>query len=255
MELKVLGCHGGESPKHRSPAFLLNGRLAVDAGAITSMLELKEQRKIEAVILSHGHLDHVKDLAVLADARAQGGGPPLQIISTSGTIRNLRRHYFNDKIWPDYSVIPASETPTIVFKCIRPEKITKVCGFSVKPVVVNHTVEAVGFIIDNGKTSIAYSGDTGYTDRLFEVIGAQKNLSAFLMEVAFPNSQEWLANIAGHHTPGMLAKSLKKIPGKRDLPVMLFHIKPVFQQKVERELARLKMSNLSILQLGDRFLL
>lgn len=219
------------------------------------MLDLEEQRRIEAVILSHAHLDHVKDLAVLADARAQGGGPPLQIISTSGTIRNLRRHYFNDKIWPDYSAIPASESPTVVFRSIRPEKKVEICGFSVKPVRVNHTVEAVGFIIDNGKTSIAYSGDTGSTDRLFEVISKQDNLSAFLMEVAFPNSQEKLARVAGHHTPGMLERSLRKIGDKRDLPVLLFHIKPVFEQTVERELGRLKKNNLSILQLGDRFLL
>jgi 3',5'-cyclic-nucleotide phosphodiesterase len=255
MELKTLGCHGGESPRHRSPAFLLDNRLAVDAGAITGMLDLEEQSAIEAVILSHAHLDHVRDLAVLADARAQGGGPPLQIISTSGTIRNLRRHYFNDKIWPDYSVIPASETPTIVFRSIRPEKKVEICGFTVTPVRVNHTVEAVGYIIDNGKTSIAYSGDTGPTDRLFEAIKAQDNLSAFLMEVAFPNSQEKLARIAGHHTPNMLEQSLKKIGNKRDLPVMLFHIKPVFEKEVERELGRSKRNNLSVLRLGDRFLL
>ncbi len=256
MELKTLGCHGGESPRHRSPAFLLDGRLAVDAGAITGMLELEEQRAIRAVILSHAHLDHVKDLAVLADARAQsGGGPPLEIISTGGTIRNLRRHYFNDKIWPDYTVIPASDTPTIVFRTVRPGRKVDVCGFTVKPVRVNHTVEAVGYIIDNGKTSIAYSGDTGATDGLFEAISAQKNLSAFLMEVAFPNSQEKLARVAGHHTPNMLEQSLQKIGDKRDLPVLLFHIKPVFEREVERELGRLKGNNLTVLRLEDRFLL
>ena len=256
MELKILGCHGGESPRHRSPAFLLDGRLAVDAGAITGMLDLEEQRAIQAVILSHAHLDHVKDLAVLADARAQGGGvPPLEIVSSSGTIRNLRRHYFNYKIWPDFSVIPASENPTIVFRALRPGQEVDVCGFTVKPVPVNHTVEAVGYIIDNGKASIAYSGDTGETDRLFDAIRAQKNLGAFLMEVAFPNSQEKLARIAGHHTPSMLQRSLQKIGDKRDLPVLLFHIKPVFEREVERELGRLKTNNLSILRLEDRFLL
>ena len=29
MDLKVLGCHGGETPKHRTSSFLVDDRLAV----------------------------------------------------------------------------------------------------------------------------------------------------------------------------------------------------------------------------------
>ena len=34
MDFKVLGCHGGESPKHQCPAFLLDGRVCLDAGEV-----------------------------------------------------------------------------------------------------------------------------------------------------------------------------------------------------------------------------
>ena len=42
MKLRVLGCHGGELPNYRTTCFLVDGKLCVDGGAITSVLELEE---------------------------------------------------------------------------------------------------------------------------------------------------------------------------------------------------------------------
>ena len=255
MDLKVLGCHGGESPKHQCPSFLVDGRLCLDAGSITNMLTLKEQQKIEAVVVSHAHMDHVRDLAMLADTRTQQGGPPLVIASTPGTISVLKRHFFNDRLWPDFSRIPGG-SPTVVFQPLRPGKTSEVCGLSVKPVRVDHTVEAAALLVSDGNGTLAYSGDTGPTDGLWEALREEKNLTALIMEVAFPNEQNRLAHDSGHHTPESLEKELKKLsPKQRDVPVLLFHIKPVFQRVVEKQLAAIKARNNTILQLGDEFLL
>ncbi|MDH5672191.1 MAG: 3',5'-cyclic-nucleotide phosphodiesterase [Myxococcales bacterium] len=256
MDFRVLGCHGGESPKHQCPAFMLDGRVCLDAGSITNMLSLEEQQKIEAVLVSHAHVDHVRDLAMLADTRTQQGGPPLTIASTPGTLRVLKRHFFNDKLWPDFSKIPNAENRTIIFRTLKPEKTTEVAGLNVTPVLVDHTVEAAALIVGDGKTSVAYSGDTGPTERLWEVLSERDDLSALLMEVAFPNEQQRLACDSGHHTPETLELELRKLaPKLRDLPVLLFHIKPVFQQVVERELAKIRARNNTILQIGDEYVL
>ena len=96
MELRVLGCHGGETPKHRTSSFLLDGRVAVDAGAVTSMLDARASRHtLEAVIVSHAHLDHVRDLATLADNRCRRAAPTLVIAGIPETIEVLRTHFFN----------------------------------------------------------------------------------------------------------------------------------------------------------------
>src|SRR5947207_13437981 len=142
VDFKVLGCHGGESPKHQCPAFLLDGRVCLDAGSITNMLTLKEQQKIDAVVVSHAHIDHVRDLAMLADTRAQQGGPPLTIASTPGTIGVLQRHFFNDRLWPDFSQIPDGRKPTIVFQKLAPGRKTEVTRDGLLPTPVDHTVEA-----------------------------------------------------------------------------------------------------------------
>lgn len=256
MDFKVLGCHGGESPKHQCPAFLIDGRVCLDAGSITNMLTLKEQQKIEAVVISHGHIDHVRDLAMLADTRTQQGGPPLTIASTPGTIAVLRKHFFNDKLWPDFSKIPDPSNRTIVFQALPANKISQVCGYSVRPVPVDHTVEAAAFVVGDGKTSVAYSGDTGPTEKLWEVLREQDDLSALVMEVAFPNEQQRVAALSGHHTPKSLEAEMRKLgASKRDLPVLLFHIKPVFQRAVEKELAKIRARNNTILQIADEYVL
>jgi 3',5'-cyclic-nucleotide phosphodiesterase len=41
----------------------------------------------------------------------------------------------------------------------------------------------------------------------------------------------------------------------KELPTLLYHIKPSFQAVVERECARLKGLNLTVCALGDHFIL
>lgn len=256
MDLRVLGCHGGETHKHHCPAFLLNGKVCMDAGAITRTLSLREQHKIETVVISHAHMDHVRDLAMLADTRLQQGGPAINVVSTPGTIRELKRHFFNGKLWPDFSQIPDEATRSITYCPVKPGKSLAIGGHEFRPVSVHHTVEAAAFVVHDGQTAIGYSGDTGPTEEMWKVLNAEPDLAALVMEVAFPNEQQQLAIASGHHTPASLEKELRKLKGKhRDLPVLLFHIKPVFQRDTERQLARARTRNTEILKLADEYLL
>jgi 3',5'-cyclic-nucleotide phosphodiesterase len=192
---------------------------------------------------------------MLTDTRTQQGGPPLTIASSAGTIEALKKHFFNDKLWPDFSKIPDASSRTVVFQKLKPNTTSEVCGYQVTPVPVDHSVEAVALIVGDGRVAVAYSGDTGPTEALWEVLAGRADLRALVMEVAFPNGQTRLARASGHNTPETLEKELKKLGDKRDLPVLLFHIKPVFQREVEKELARVKARNNTILQLGDQYLL
>jgi 3',5'-cyclic-nucleotide phosphodiesterase len=220
------------------------------------MLTLEEQRAIETVLVSHSHMDHVRDLATLADNRCQQGGAPLVIASTRETLAALRAHFFNDRLWPDFSRIPSVGSPTIVYRELEPEKPTVLDGHTVRAVMVSHTIETCGFIVEGKSAALAYSGDTGPTERLWELLRDTPRLRALLLEVSFPNEQQRLAHVSGHHTPETLGRELEKLgPERRDLPVLLYHIKPVFQDLVERELAKLHGSNLQVCQLGDQFLL
>ncbi len=254
MELYVVGCHGGETPRHRTSAFVLDGKLAIDAGALTSGLELRAQRKLAAVLVSHAHLDHIRDLATIADNRVQTGEPPLVLAGTKWTVGVLRKHFFNGKVWPDFAEIPSRDKPAIRYQVLKPEVPADVVGYTVRAILVSHTIETTAFVIQRGNKAIGYSGDTGPTDRLWEVLNATPSLCGLMMEVSFPDQEHEIAVASGHHTPRTLAMDLKKFEKLKELPVLLYHIKPVFEARVERECARLKLGNLEVMRLGDSFI-
>jgi cAMP phosphodiesterase len=255
VQLRVVGCHGGETPKHRTSAFVLDERLAIDAGSLTSGLDLRLQYDLEAVLVSHAHLDHIRDLATIADNRAQHGCKPLLVCGTKATLGVLSKHFFNGLVWPDFTAIPSKKEPTILYQVLKPEVRVVIAGFGVRAISVSHTIDTSAFIVDKDGMSVAYSGDTGPTDRLWEVLNKEKDLRALLMEVSFPNEEQHVATISGHHSPQTLLPDLKKFKRPKDLPTLLYHIKPAFQSQVEKQCAKLKGVNLTVLSLGEQLLL
>ncbi|MEZ4411147.1 MAG: 3',5'-cyclic-nucleotide phosphodiesterase [Polyangiales bacterium] len=254
MRLRVLGCHGGETVKHRSTSFVIDGRLGVDAGATTSMLTLAEQVELDAVLVSHAHLDHVRDLASLADNRCQAARRPLIVAGTAFTIKALKEHFFNNILWPDFTSIPlvGAEGPTVELRVLDVEQPSDLLGYTVVPAMVSHTIESAGYVVRRGGASLAFSGDTGPTERFWEVLREVDDLRAILQEVSFPDELEWLARVSGHHTPSTLRAEFEKFP-RRDIPWLLYHIKPNFQSRVESEIARLRADHFELLRLDDQF--
>jgi 3',5'-cyclic-nucleotide phosphodiesterase len=234
---------------------VVDDRIAIDAGSLTSGVPLKGQCALEAVLVSHAHLDHIRDLATLADNRSQNDAPTLPIVGTKQTISILKKHFFNNLLWPDFAQIPSARRPAIRYVEIAPGKPMTIAGYGVQAVPVSHSIECCAFIVGGQKGSLAYSGDTGPTDRLWEALNSTADLKALLMEVSFPNDESRLARLSGHHTPATLARDLKKLERSRELPTLLYHIKPSFQAKVERECARLSGLNLTVCTLGDQYII
>src|SRR5262245_8566681 len=111
MHLKILGCHGGESPSHRTTCFLIDNKLALDAGAITRGLSVHEQTEIDHVIVSHSHLDHVRDLGLLGDNVIGRRKKPVEMWASEECADALEKHFFNNKLWPDFTKIPSPAAP------------------------------------------------------------------------------------------------------------------------------------------------
>ena len=131
MDLKVIGCHGGETPKHRTSAFILDDRVAIDAGSLTSGIELKAQYALEACLVSHAHLDHIRDLATIADNRAQNGCPPLVVAGTEADDRDPEEALLQRPALAGLHEDPERRsTPTIRYQVLKPEVRTKIAGYT-----------------------------------------------------------------------------------------------------------------------------
>jgi len=246
MELRILGCSGGEAEGERLTGLLVNKSVAIDAGSLTGALTVPEQIKIRHVFISHSHLDHICTLPFFTKNVFGHVEESVEIHALPETLDVLRRHLFNDELWPDFSVIPTPDKPTIRYTEVEPEQVYAVEGLSITPIRVNHLVPCVGYKVDDGKDAFIFTSDTTVTDRIWEVANATSNLRLLITEASFPNDQEWLAEASKHLTPAMLGRELKKL--KKDVPVGIYHLTPGDKAEMLPEILGLKDGRVKLLE-------
>ncbi|MFA4916657.1 MAG: 3',5'-cyclic-nucleotide phosphodiesterase [Syntrophales bacterium] len=251
MNVRVLGCYGSQLPGRNVTAFLLNGKVLLDAGTVTSLLTLEEQLNIDYILITHSHLDHVRDIAFLADNVCYlKKDNPLVILSTQYILDALQTHLFNDIIWPDFSVIPNPANPVLKFKILKPGERVQVADLNITPIRVSHTVETVGYIIESGEGSIIFIGDTGPTEELWERAKTITNLKAIFVETSLPNSMRDIADMTGHLTPISLEHELKKLDSPQT-DIYLYHMKLQYQQAIQDEIALIKDKRIHTIEDGQ----
>jgi ribonuclease BN (tRNA processing enzyme) len=250
VRLRVLGCSGGELPLHRTTCFLVDRKLAIDAGALTASLPLEELLEVDDIVLTHSHFDHVKDVPLLADLLVGRRARPVRVHASRACARTLRENVFNGELWPDFTRIPDRKKPVLEIRPFDPERSFRVGRYTVRPVRVDHPVESVGFILSDGKSAIGVSGDTGPTVRFWKRVNAEKRLRALFVELSFPNALQRLADVSGHLTPRTLALELAKVE-RNGFPVLLYHLKPAYLGELEAELSALGLPNVRVLEMGD----
>ena len=111
MQIRVLGCSGSIAAGSRTTSFLLDRDVLIDAGTGVGDLTLDELARIDHILVSHSHLDHVLAIGLLADsvARRRAGAAPIRVHALPATIDALRKHLFNGVIWPDFTCLPSVE--------------------------------------------------------------------------------------------------------------------------------------------------
>ncbi len=253
MELHVLGADGGELLGYHSCGFLCDGQLLIDAGTVCSVLTLEEILQIDHVLISHTHLDHIKELGLMADLLMEKRKTPLRIYGSQSVIKTLKTHYFNDLIWPDFTKIPHRGTPVIELLELQPLKKIQLGPFQVLPIPVNHTVETTGFLISWKGGSFLYSSDTNTTEELWKIANAQDDLKWLLLDVAFPNRLQHIADLAGHLTAAMAKKELAKL--HRKVNIAFYHLKPTFYQEVVADLKAVFDFEVRLLVSGEKITL
>jgi ribonuclease BN (tRNA processing enzyme) len=227
-----------------------DNRLLIDAGAATANLPLKDQVRIDAILVSHSHLDHVRDLPLLIDNTFGKKDRPLAVWGLAETIDSLKKHVMNFTIWPDFSQLPTPENPVMTFNEFEAGTTLEIEGYEVTPILVNHPVPAVGFIVARDGAAFAYSGDTGPTDALFEAVTKDERVRCLFLDTTFPDRLGEQALREGHLTPAAAARELDKI-GRNGLKVHLFHMVPPYLKEIQREIEA-DGRGLKLLKQGDR---
>ncbi len=236
MQVRVLGCSGAIAKGCRTTSFLVDDDLLVDAGTGVGDLTLEEMAGIDDVVLTHSHLDHVAALPLMIDAVASRRSQPLRVHALRATIEALRAHMFNNVIWPDFANIPSTESPFVTFDDItvgqtlllgtrRPKLI------EVLPAV--HTVPACGYAIRciEGSKHWVFSGDTERNAPFWKRVN-ELDVAMLVIETAFSNREQALAQRSLHLSPATLADELAQIARGKTYPIYITHTKPAETEEI-----------------------
>jgi phosphoribosyl 1,2-cyclic phosphodiesterase len=248
MIIKILGAHNIESKTCQCVSLLIDDVLAIEASALTSNLPFSAQQKLKAVLLTHQHYDHVRDIPILG-MNFSLHEETIAIYSTRAVYEALTAHLINDIIYPNFTVRPP-EKPAIDFKVIEPGTPVDIAGYSVLAVPVIHSVPTVGYQITSadGKT-VFYTSDTGPG---LADCWRQVSPELIINEVTSPNRYEKFARNSGHLTPALLQRELESFRElKGYIPqVILVHMNPLDEKKIEAEIAVVAKTLNTTIRLG-----
>jgi cAMP phosphodiesterase len=234
MEIRILGAHSTEAKGLRLVSFLIDSVLALDAGGLTASLSLSEQQQIRAILLTHHHFDHTRDLVTFG---ANGATFPqsVDVYALSQTLDVVNSCLLDGKMYADFSKWPSKEKPFLQLKIIEPFQEQGIQGYDVLPVPLQHTVPSVGYqVTSKDSKSLFYTGDTGPgLAACWQHISPQ----LLIIEVSGTNKAQDFLKSVGHLSAGLLKEELVQFrQAKRYLPrVVVVHIPSQSQREVEQE--------------------
>ena len=240
--------NGRPSRRQHLACFVVDDLIAFDAGSLAISCTNDQKNQIRDVVLSHAHLDHIAGLPLYIDDLFATIKRPIQIHATAEVIEILERDIFNWSIYPRFSELRNDHGVVLEYRPFEVENDFSVKHLTVKAVNVNHKVPSVGFIVSDENSCFALTNDTAAVNRFWEVINETENLSAVLIECAFPDELSDLACTSHHLTPRVLGMELRKL--KQNCPIFVVNIKPMYVEQVTRQISELAIDNLHILEVG-----
>ncbi len=228
---------------------MVDDAVAFDAGSLAIGCCDEQRAKIRDVVISHAHLDHVAGLPLFVDDLFSTLTEPVRVHAAADVIGALEEHIFNWTIYPRFSELENEFGPVMEYHEFVPGTSFTIGRYSVLPVEVNHKVHSCGFVISDGRATIASTGDTAPTDLFWQRLNSLPSLDAVLVECAFPDELADLAAISHHLTPTGLASELAKLQ-RTDCEIYVSNIKPMYREETLAQIAKLGVSGLDILVPG-----
>jgi ribonuclease BN (tRNA processing enzyme) len=99
---------------------------------------------------------------------------------------------------------------------------------------MSHSVPALGYLVDSGRASFAFSGDTTSTESFWEELNRCPNLEHVVIETSFTDEEEALATLSRHLSPRLLAAELAKLA--HPAPVYITHLMPGEEEAIMSEI-------------------
>lgn len=241
MDFKVLGVSGGVADARSTTSFVLNNDTLLDGGTGVCTLTFEQMLKIDKVLITHAHLDHIAGVSLMLATVIGHRTKPVKLYASSDVLDVLKTHIFNWQIWPDFSKLPDENSPILEFVPLDPGKPIAIDEhLSVESIPLTHTVPSYAYLIRAGKNSLCFCGDTRTTDQLWDRLNAIGGVDKLFIELSYPIEKQEIADVSGHYSVGTLSDDLDKI--KKPGDIYLMHHKPPVGKYIREQVAEHPMS-------------
>ena len=231
--------------------YLINDTLAIDAGAIAIGLSSEEQLRIRSIIITHAHLDHIFSLPLYLTDMFEEIKEPVRIYATQSDFDALRLHLFNTRVWITMDTMNNNGVNLISYHPMRSDESFFAEGLKLTPVQVTHTVQTHGLIVEDERSAMLFTSDTGPTERIWRVAKGVDKLSAIFIDLSFPNRMTELARVSQHHSPATLLDEMSKM--RPDTPIYAVHVKAAYRDQIVEEIASLNNPRIIVAEVGREY--
>ena len=222
----------------------------IDSGSVVSKLDSKFiVDNISCLLLTHSHFDHILELPFLLELLLQEGEKPFTVYASEDSIRSLFSNTFNYESWPNLFDIAKKQNIDLMMTEYSTLEKFNTQGYEITPVLVNHTIQTHGFIVDNGNSSLAFTGDTYITDSFWEICNNTNNLKAVIVDISFPSFEKDAALVTKHLGTDQLLSEIGKLSDS-SVQIYVSHMKPQYESEIRKEIAEIS-SDFNIVILED----
>ncbi len=243
MQVRILGLHNFESADHLMTSLVVDDTIALDAGSLTRALTTEQQDRVRNVLLTHRHIDHVRDVPELVHkAQNEGRTGTFHVYGPTDTIDVLINNYFSVSHPRLHDRVAADGSPLVELHRVGASDEIRLGDHTINPLPAFHSAPAVGYLIANNGHSLYYTGDTGPG---FAAALGQSPPDLLFSEVTFPNAQAERANATGHMTAATLRSEIQSLVDATGwVPrVLALHLFPQTASGVHRDIDELRSRN------------
>lgn len=234
MHIKILGAAACLGQPGQTTSFLIGDDTLLDCGTGCGALDIEQMLAIRRVLLTHSHIDHCGLLPLLADVHACHRGAGLDVYGLADTLDAIRQHFFNGRIWPDYT---APEAPWLRLRPVDVGDTVALAEGLATALPARHSVPAIGWLIEGPWRALAFSGDSGPCPAFWQWLADVPSLTDVICEVTYSDERVRDAQQQGHMAPALIAGMLPKLPVNSHLWVT--HSDPVCREAVMQQMLNL----------------
>lgn len=234
IELQLIGCNGGIGGAARqTTCYGIGEQVVIDAGTGLGTLSLERLARIDHVVLTHAHMDHIAALPLMADSVGAWRDTPLTVWADPAVLALLQTHLLNDLLWPDFTRLPSIEQPFIRLQPM-PATGATIAGYQITPLPADHGIPACGYRVEAGGVAVAFSGDTADCPAFWELMAKDRQLAAVVIECSYPLSMAAMAELTRHMHAGQVAARLAAL--RDGVAGVVIHRKPGLEDEIARDL-------------------